>query len=221
MKTKLILLAGLLSAGLLTSSAQVVLTNQHVDVGVAFEDGAWDLHIHDETNDIEYEPDAAVLLVGSVARTTVPNDPAYSFLGRAGRPIWILPQVENEALLFLGIGSEEIPDGLFLNNAFDLTLKKVRGPGHFTVWDVDAFGTPSVIMNTRDRIRTNDVFHGVAGSHAHVNWGFSQPGRYRVAFEATATLADGTPVSSGEVTYTFRVQRAPRPHAPRPNRDEL
>jgi len=220
MKTKLLLLAGLLSAGLLSAQAQTVLTNQHVDIGIAFEDGAWDLHVHDETNDVEYDPDDAVLLVGSMARTTVPADPAYRFLGRAGRPVWILPQVQSSALIFLGFGAEEIPPGLFLNDAFDLRLKKVRGPGHFTVWDVDSFGNPVVLMNTRDRIGTNDVFHGVPGSHQDLNWGFSQPGRYRVTFEATAKLADGTPVTAGEAIYTFRVQRAQRTPA-RPNQGEL
>jgi surface-anchored protein len=208
MKIKLLILAGLLSAGLMTGHAQVLLTNQHVDVGIAFEDGAWDLHVHDETNDAEYDPGDAVLFVAKEALTSVPDDPLYGFLGRAGRPVWIAPQVQDDSLLFLGIGAEEIPDGLFLDDTVRLTLVRKRGPGHFALFDNDAFGTPRVVMNTRDGVDDNDGYNAIAGSHAHFNWAFSQPGIYRLWFVATAILADGTPVESEPVAYTFRVQRA-------------
>lgn len=208
MKLNSLVLCGLLAAGFnAQADKKPVLTNEHVDVGVAFEDGEWDFHIHDETNGVEYEPAGAVLMVGALARTTVPAEPAYSFLGKPGSTIWVLSQVQDAALMFLGVGSDEIPPGLFLNDTFQLKLRKVRGPGHFTVWDTDAFGSPKVIFNTRDKIKADDVFHGVSGSHRHLHWAFSKPGKYKVTFEACARLADGTPVSSGHVTYTFDVTK--------------
>lgn len=208
MKSKLLIFAGLLSAGLMTGHAQVILTNQHVDVGIGFEDGAWDLHVHDETNDVEYEPSEAVLFVAKEAMTMVPNDPLYGFLGRAGRPVWIAPQVQDESLLFLGLGAEELPSGLFQDDTVRLTLVCKRGPGHFALFDTDAFGAPRVAMNTRDGVTDREGFNLVAGSHAHFNWAFSQPGTYRLWFVATAILADGTPAESEPAAYTFRVQRA-------------
>ena len=42
-----------------------VLTAGHTDVGVNYEDGAWDLHVHAEDLGEEYEPDAVWLQVGS------------------------------------------------------------------------------------------------------------------------------------------------------------
>lgn len=215
-KTKTLLLAGLLSAGFtLTATAQkTFLNNEHVDVGVAFEDGEWDLHIHDETNDREFEPGDAVLRVGGLARTTVPADPAYAFLGRPGSTVWILPAVQNADLLFLGIGAEELEPGIFVNDTVRLHLKRVRGPGrkaHFAVYTIDAFGTPVVGMNTRDGLTEADAVDVPAGGHTDYNWAFSAPGRYRVTFEATGTLLDGTVVSSGDVTYTFHVVRRTPP----------
>lgn len=210
MKLNSILLCGLLAAGFNAhADKKPVLTNEHVDIGVAFEDGEWDLHIHDETNDVEYEPSGAVLSVGAMARAKVTADPAFAFLGKPGSTVWILPQVQNPDLIFLGFGAEEIPPGLFLNDSYELHLKKVKG-GHFAVWDVDSFGTPQVLMNTRDGIGEADVFIGQAQGHQDLNWAFSKPGRYRVTFEARATLADGTVVSSGDVTYRFDVRRKPK-----------
>src|ERR1041385_1857097 len=120
MKIQTLVLAGLLSAGLAAHADKKVTlsadTTDHADIGIAYEDGEWNLHVHDEGNDIEYDPAQIILLVGNVAKTTVPNNPAYSFLGAPGSAIWILPKVENAALLFLGFGAEEIPDGLFLHN---------------------------------------------------------------------------------------------------------
>ena len=48
-----------------------------------------------------------------------------------------------------------------------------------------------------------------AGSHAHFNYGFTAPGSYTVQFEASALLPDGTPTSSGPVSYQFEVVPEP------------
>jgi probable HAF family extracellular repeat protein len=78
----------------------------HTDVGVAFEDGAWDLHVHAEDIDAEFTPAEALLTLTPLAQTTVPTNASYAFLGAPGSPTWILPQVENPKLLFLGLGAE-------------------------------------------------------------------------------------------------------------------
>ena len=49
------------------SDFQAVLTHQHADIGLAFEADAWDLHVHDESNNAEYAPDEALLYVGPQA----------------------------------------------------------------------------------------------------------------------------------------------------------
>src|SRR5688572_10129161 len=66
-----------------------LLTTEHVDVGLAFEDGAWDLHLHDETNDVEYGPGEALLHASAAARVTVPPGSQFAFLGAApGDTVW-------------------------------------------------------------------------------------------------------------------------------------
>jgi surface-anchored protein len=206
-KIKNFLLAGLLSASL-GANAKPILGNEHADIDVAFENGEFELLVHDETNDIEYDPTDVILRVNGGARTTVPNDPAYSFLGVAGSAVWILPAVQDPMLLFLGTSGEEIEADTFQNDSVKLSLKDVKGHGEFSLFAIDAFGTPQVLMNTRDGIDVNDFVQVISGGHTDYNWAFGEPGKYRITVEATGTLVDGTVVSSGDVTYTFRILRA-------------
>ncbi|HVR35171.1 MAG TPA: choice-of-anchor M domain-containing protein [Methylomirabilota bacterium] len=209
-------LLGLLTASVATLSAQTSLTTEHVDVGIAYEQGAWDLHLHKENPppNEEFEPGDAILVVGSAAETSVPASPSFSFLGTTGDPVWILPQNQNPSLLFLGIGAEEIDPSTFVGN-ITLTLDAVSGPGHFALYQTDSFGTPTVFMNSRDGISSGDNVSITPGNHAHFNWAFSEPGTYNVAFEASGILNDGfsTFTSSGPVTYTYEVVPEPGTYA--------
>jgi surface-anchored protein len=193
-----------------TQDFAVILKTEHVDVGVAYEDGGWDLHVHDEDNDQEYEPDEALLYVGPQALTTRPAGAAFDFLGvAAGQTYYRLPQSLNPELLYLGIGGEEIEGGTFLGGTVALRLKAVNGPGHFAVWQSDDAG-PAVYMATSDGVTAADFVTVFEGDHDHFNWGFTARGRYEVTFEAVATLPDGTITMSGDVTYYFSVDNLGR-----------
>jgi surface-anchored protein len=183
-----------------------VLTTEHVDIGMAYEEDAWDLHVHDETNDAEYAPDEALLFVAPQALTTRPAGSAFDFIGvGAGESFYRLPHSPpNPESLLLGFGTEEIEDGTFLNDVVHLQLKAVNGPGHFSVWRSTDAG-PELFMATSDGITASDLFTGLAGGHEDLNFGFTAQGPYEVTFEAVATLPDGTPTSSGDVTYFFAV----------------
>ena len=187
-----------------------VLTKGHADIGVNFEDDAWDLHIHDEETDTEYEPSEALLRVGldaKLTRTGNAADPAYDFLGvPAGSSLFVLPQVENPNLLFLGIGGEELATGLLAGNKASLRLASVSGPGQFSVWQSGLTPTtPKLIMATSDGIDAADSFDVAAGSHAHVNFAFTKLGFYEVTFVALGIDADGNETDSGQITYYFVV----------------
>lgn len=209
MKPTQLALAGMLAASL-PATAQTILSTEHVDIGVNHEDGAWDLHLHDETNDIEYEPGDAILQVNGAAQSTVSSNPLFSFLGAPGSDLWLLPNTQTPGLLFLGFGAEELQSGVFVNDSFSLRLTDVSGPGQFAVFDFNPLGEPQVLMNSADGFSASDVFNGVPGSHSDVNWAFSAPGVYSVSFEASGTLADGNVfTSSGPVTYTFQVVPEP------------
>ncbi len=180
----------------------------HVDIGVAYEDDAWDLHVHDEENDAEYEAYAAILHVGSAAITSRTGGLAgtqFDFIGvAAGQTFYQLPDSENPELPFLGLGTEEIEDGTFLGGQLQLRLKAVNGPGHFSVWQNGPLG-PAVTMASFDGITADDFAMLQEASHAHYNFAFTARGNYEVTFEAFGTLADGTEVSSGDETYRFVV----------------
>jgi surface-anchored protein len=208
-------LAALLTTGL-ASQAQSILTNQHADIGVNYEAGEWNLHIHNETEDIEYSPPSgpggAIIQVGSAAAGTVSANPLFSFLGTAGSPVWILPNTQNPSLVFLGFGAEELVTGLFVGDSITMALHSISGPGEFAVFDYDFFGNPTVWMNTRDGITAGDSVSLLAGGHNDMNWAFSAPGNYTVYFEASGTLVDGNVfTASGPVGYEFQV--VPEPSA--------
>lgn len=189
-------------------NAQTPLTTGHTDVGIAYEDSAWNLHVgrHEDSPPAEYAPNEAILEVGLASATTVPTSAAFGFLGSAGAPVYILPEAQNPALLFLGLGTEELPSGLFADDRVTLSLSAVRGPGRFWMYEVGALGAPVVFMNSADGITPGDSVVLTAGGHRHVNWAFSLPGTYQVDLEAAGTLAaDNRFTTSGPVTYTFKV----------------
>lgn len=124
-------------------AATVVLNQGHADViGVAYEEGELHVHVHDETVEpgVEREPCDVIIEVKSSAQLAVPDDPAYSFLGDPGDPIWVLPQIEDPNLLFAGIGTEEIEPGALLNDSVKIKLAGIYGPGHFSLFTTDEFG---------------------------------------------------------------------------------
>jgi surface-anchored protein len=187
------------------ATAATVLERGHYDIlDIAYEDGELALHIHDEANDEEVEPGDVVLAVRGNARTTVPSGSQYSFLGSAGAPVWILPQVQDSQLLWPGIATHEIPTGVFQSNSVKVELVGVNGPGSFSLYTVSGLGQPTVL--TGSGAGQPRFFNVAAGVHQHANWAFSAPGRYLVTFAATATIANtGESVESHGETYVFEV----------------
>ena len=177
-----------------------------LDMEVAYEDGAWELVLLDEVNEREVAPDESLLQGGAAVMQSVPNNAAFSFLGSVGDTAWVLPQEETEDVLFLGIAGDEIEAGIFENDAVDLQLKSVRGPGDVSLYAVDAFGAPVVYMNSGDGIDANDVFPVKVGGHSHQNWGFTAPGIYKIALQAAGTLFEGSEsIESQTVEFTFEL----------------
>lgn len=206
-------LAALLATGL-ASQAQTTLNEGHTDVGLAYDalGDEWELHVHHESTDTEYEPPTdALLFVKYEAHGVVPAGAQWNFLGTAGSEVWTLPKVENPLLLFLGFGAEEIDSGVFVGDTLNIALKSISGPGHLAVYDTDAFGEPIVWMNSRDGIDGSDLRAVPAGLHQDLNWAFSAPGDYSVFFEASGVSTANGATASGNVEYLFHVQAVPEP----------
>lgn len=193
----------------LTSSicaySQTFIQSGHVDIGIGYEDKAFDLHVHqEEPVDQEFAPGEAVFAIGPAAAGVSPGGPFTSFLGSAGTPVWTLRTTENEQLPFLGFGTEELTASDWSGN-ITLSLKAVSGPGTFSIWGTSGFGAPELKMTTADGIASDDRLLLVTGSHGHFNVGFSAPGDYLVTLEASGThLIDGLRTSD-PATYRFQV----------------
>jgi hypothetical protein len=89
MHKKYTTLLSLSALSLLTAQAngQINFSSGHIDIGIAYEGGEWEPHVHDEENDIEYESDA-LLFHGDEAnstnfRLTAPGAGSFGFLGNA------------------------------------------------------------------------------------------------------------------------------------------
>ncbi|MEU8663028.1 choice-of-anchor M domain-containing protein [Actinoplanes philippinensis] len=211
---RLLLGSGILAATLLGTAVPaqaagvVVLSAGHVDVvDLAYSDGVLEIGVHDETvePDVEREVDDVVFLVGNAARTAVPDNPAFGFLGTAGKPVWILPEIQNEDLLWPGIATEEIENGVFAADTVTLTVEKVTGSGRFAVFTEDAVGNPDVLVNSGDGLP--DALPLATGAHRHASWAFQKAGVYLIKVRATATLAaTGATVTSEPALYKFVVQ---------------
>lgn len=199
---------------MLLHAQAVQLSQGHADIGIGFEEGRLEPHIHlhePPPDGTEYAPDQAILLVSADAKTTVPSNPTFSFLGMPGDTLWALPQAAKPNVLFLGLGAEEIEPGLFEDNTLQLSLTAFQGPGAFSLYRVDALGQPAVYLNTRDGVsRDQDTVPVIAGSHGHATWAFSAPGAYEITLVASGTLADTTlRLESEPATYRFEVVPEP------------
>lgn len=191
----------------------MVVETGHFDFGIEYSPTkGWDLHVHDEDNDIEYEADEILFYGGANTVLSRPGGSQWDFVGvGAGENFWVLPQGFDPNKVYLGIAAEEIDSGVFQNDVVTLALAAVRGPGEFSLYQVDGVGNPIVYMATSNGIDANDKVVVPVGGHGHFNWAFTQTGLYEIDFFAFGTLADGTYSESDVVTYYFGVEAVPEP----------
>jgi surface-anchored protein len=193
-------------------------TNGHADLSIGFKDGAFDIHVHAEGatiggvvyDDEEFEPDDVIIFVSpaTLENRSANFLPVLNFdpigVGE-GLPFYKLPSSSSEAssegVPFLGIGTEEISDGIFVGNRITLAIESVAGPGFFSIFQ-NAFPGPNFQASSFDGLP--DSFSYFTGIHDHFNYGFTAPGIYEVTLRATGNLIGGGTVT-GTGTYTFAV----------------
>src|SRR5262249_38017686 len=93
-----------------------------------------------------------------------------------------------------------------------LNVVDVQGPGYFSVWQTDDFGSPTVWVATAGNPQGPNLFFTAPGGHVDYNWAFSAPGNYTVAIQASAYLPAGTPLYSDVTRYYSRVDDPSSPH---------
>ncbi|WP_239166474.1 choice-of-anchor M domain-containing protein [Actinoplanes italicus] len=185
---------------------QVVLSRGHTDaVDVHYENGSLKLKVKDDTVSpaVVRDPADVTFRVLPAAETVVPDLPAFSFLGAPGNKIWMLPQVQDPALLWPGWNTTTLGKGVFAGDKISLSLVGADGPGDVTLFDTNSLGTPSIKFRSNDGLP--DRLDVPVHTHAHAGWVFSALGTYTLRFQADATLTDGTVLTTGPVDYRFVV----------------
>jgi surface-anchored protein len=205
--------------GSLLAAAQVTyLTNQHMDFRMQYHPSAVGSNRLDMV--VDYDPgirgtNTGIYIVGQTnAKTTIPGNVNFAFLGTPGAAVWILPQSQNINLPYIGISAEDgkyptdIPPGVF-DSPMALELVSVEGPGNFFVWSVSGAGQPPNVK----MIATNGVIpvaYNAAtiaiNNHDHNNWAFSTSGLYRVTLRTRGQfLGDTTNTLGRDVAWSFQI----------------
>jgi surface-anchored protein len=213
--TATLVISGAMQGGPASASTQTAISAGHVDAfAVRLESNQLAILVKDTTGPtpVWRAPGDLVLVVKEGARTSVPDGPRFAFLGPPGSAVWVLPQVENPALLWPGWNTQEIGGGVLGGDSVRWTLAAIQGPGAFHLFTTDQFGAPVVLFRSADGLP--DSISVPVASHAHGNWAFKAPGRYMLSFQASATTPAGAPLSAS-ATLAFDVQGAdPGPPAP-------
>ncbi|MYX28839.1 hypothetical protein GTY75_19730 [Streptomyces sp. SID8381] len=187
------------------STEPVVIADGHVDaVAGKMVNGTLRTLFKDsrDPSDIVWrEPSSVVLHVNPQAKQKVPQDSAYAFLGKAGSTFWLIPQVQQQGVVWAGGNTEDLTDD-DLKGPVDMTLVNVSGPGALAIWETAGLGAPDVLYDSRDGLPDGQKVN--LGVHAHANWAFSKEGTYKVTFRLSGTLASGETASDTR-TYTFAV----------------
>jgi putative ABC transporter-associated repeat protein len=184
-----------------TASAQrLVLSTGHIDaVAPVIDNGGLRLRVKDGTAGgpaVMRDPDAVLLHTKPDAHMSVPDGlPAsFAFLGAPGSDVWLLPQIQDQDLLWAGWSSEEVPPGTFKDESLKWTLNSVQGPGPVQLFDNGPFGDPRVFFDSADGLPDTET-RGV-GVHAHFNWVFHRPGLYTLNFSVVGERLDGSETSA-------------------------
>lgn len=134
------------------------------------------------------------------AHTTVVA--GYDYIAPEGTDIFYIPSTRTRGLLYPGLGAEGIRPGALKGDTINLELVRSSVPegGRAEVFTESGRDNPRV-FSTNDQLAPHII---TSGGHEHLSWAFTRAGIYQLTFRATATLTDGTPVSS-EATYTIAV----------------
>ena len=189
------------------AAGRKVIADGHIDMGPRLDHGRWTIGIRDDSgpSPVWRDPAQTVLQAVDAAAVTVPSDPAFSFLGQAGARVWLLPQVQQQGVLWPGWNSQDPSVVHTVDREVTWKLETVRGPGRFLLFVNESFGTPSILFDSARRLPQETGIE--TNSHVHGNWAFTKPGTYLLGIRMTARSLTGTPY---DTAATLRVSVGPQ-----------
>lgn len=205
---------------------EFVLTSGHIDLfDVTYDPaaGQLDLSVGDETGlydagKVFRDPGTVTVAVDDErAAVTVPDLPAYAFLGAPGDTVYLLPQSQNVDLPWPGWSTERLtgtlPAGTELSTAADAVrlAVSVDGPGQVHSYMNGATGgVINHYVDTRDG--GPDTIPVSRNAHVHTEWVFTETGEYTFTVTPSATTTTGATLAGEATTYHVRVgDPAPAP----------
>ncbi len=201
-------------------------TNERIDLQADYTGSSWTVNYSNVTSFFGSSTltNSAFYLPAS-ARAVAPSGTNFAFIGAGtGGLAYILPQVQNPALPYLGISTDgSFPGTLTSYRPADtrvttsqpwirLDVKAVRGPGNMSIYQTGTTGVPTVWVASGDGISAKDSVYIASGDTEQYSWAFTAPGVYQV--DVTATGYRGAnqtlPTTSAVQTMSFAVD-APGP----------
>ncbi|MFJ3141877.1 TIGR03773 family transporter-associated surface protein [Streptomyces halstedii] len=203
-----------------TGTGRTVIGDGHIDMGPRFDHGTWTVQIRDDTTRPATWRDTSdvVLQVKDTARIEVPDSEEFGFLGDPGDAVWLLPQVQQDGVLWPGWNSQEPQVAANVEREVTWRLTGVEGPGDFVLFLNGSFGTPKVLFDSTKEFPQETGIE--VNSHVHGNWAFTAPGTYLLDVRMSAVTKDGRS-HDGRRTLQFSVGPQPprKAFAARPPED--
>ncbi len=194
----------------LSLTHRIPFTRQHVDIRTVFQPDAefpMTVRIRDGDRGVNHPATNVVLTVLEQAKLSIPA--GFERFGPEGAPLWVLPQSQDPALLYLGFSGEGFPPNQF-SGRMRLQLKEVRGPGEVFVWQADGSGGLDIRIDSRDGLDANDRLEPLVNGHDHYNVGFTTAGLYELVFQPSALPSGSETYLMGEsVPVLFAVEPLP------------
>ncbi len=122
----------------------------------------------------------------------------------------VIPLVENLRLDTPWLGLRSIGDGAAFGadraSQVRLSVTAATGPGDAWAYLTGTFGDTTVTFGSADGFDDDDTAVLPLDAHTHMSWAFTEPGVYRLRFEAVLQVDDDAPeVPRGAGTLTFAV----------------
>jgi len=210
-----------------------ILVEDHLDITFSYsvDDEIWNSQIRfgdfDNPNN-EVAPDQATLPARDLPfiqgqsngeRYVQPTSSSFDFTGVPdGGPLWILPQ-SNGGHTWPGFRNGQAP-GTFRSyvptdsrvsantrwvriDLVDMAYVGTSANPQFSLWQSLSGGGFVIWMATSDGVDATDAFYLQENSHAHMNWGFSGLGLYRLSFRPSAILDSTGETVEGEAEAVY------------------
>lgn len=152
------------------------------------------------------------------------------FLGQSGQPVWLIPQNNPPATVpWVGVGGyglggtdgspsteldvfDPLPE-LTGNDVVPAVRVRFVGaltpPGaDFALWQTGSGGSINLFFSNRPGTTAPQLFGLRRGQHIHFNWGFSQPGYYRVRLRLEGRIG-GSEVAPRDFNVDFAISTLP------------